>query len=156
LKLDAIDAKILTILQRDGNMTNSQLSKEIGLSPAPTLERVKKLENAGYIKSYHAKVDNHKVGLGVCTFVHITLTSHNKKSIDAFVQEINKIDEIIECHHVTGSADFILKVVSKDIASYQKLILNKISEIKEVDGMQSMVVLATFKETEAVPIPKED
>lgn len=156
MKLDQIDLKILKILQADGKITNAQLSKEIGLSPAPTLERVKKLEQAGYIRSYHAKVDTNKVGLGVCTFVNVTLTSHNKKTIDSFVQEINKVDEIIECHHVTGSADFILKVVSKDISSYQKLILNKISEIKEVDGMQSMVVLATFKESEVVPIPKEE
>jgi Lrp/AsnC family transcriptional regulator, leucine-responsive regulatory protein len=152
-KLDQIDRKILEILQLNAKITNAQLSKEIGLSPAPTLERVKKLENSGLIKSYHAMLDIEKIGLGVCTFVQVALTGHNKRNIDAFVKEINQIDEIIECHHITGSGDFILKVISKDIASYQKLMLEKVSEIKEIDNMQSMVILSTFKDSKMLPIP---
>jgi Lrp/AsnC family leucine-responsive transcriptional regulator len=152
-KLDKIDRKILEILQSNAKITNAQLSKDIGLSPAPTLERVKKLENMGVIKSYHAKLNVDKIGLGVSTFVQVSLVGHNKENIEEFVKQINKIDEIIECHHITGSGDFILKIITKDIATYQKLMLEKVSEIKVVDNMQSMVILSTFKDSKVMPIP---
>ncbi len=153
LKLDRIDRMILDILQSNAKITNAQLSKEIGLSPAPTLERVKKLEQSGIIKSYHAKLDIDKIGLGVSTFVYVTLKGHNKKNIDVFLEEINKIDEVIECHHITGSGDFILKIIAEDIASYQKLMLEKVSDIEVVDNLQSMVILSTFKDSKVMPIP---
>ena len=153
VKLDQIDRKILTILQASAKITNAQLSKEIGLSPAPTLERVKKLENAGILKSYHAKIDTDKIGLGVSTFVSVSLKGHNKDNIDNFLSEINKIDEVIECHHITGSGDFILKIIAKDIGSYQQLMLEKVSNITVVDNMESMVILSTFKDSKVIPIP---
>ncbi|MCB0493323.1 MAG: Lrp/AsnC family transcriptional regulator [Cyclobacteriaceae bacterium] len=153
IKLDATDRKILKILQTDSNITNAQLAQEIGLSPAPTLERVKKLENNKIIKSYHATVDHGKVGLGVSTFVMVTLKGHNKDSIQKFIEAIKDIEEVIECHHLTGQADFILKVVSPDIPSYQTLMLEKVSNFEMVDTMQSMVILSTFKDTKVVPIP---
>jgi DNA-binding Lrp family transcriptional regulator len=153
LKFDKTDRKILEILQKSAKITNAQLSKDIGLSPAPTLERVKKLENLGVIHSYHAKLDVSKIGLGVTTFVLVTLSGHNKENIDKFIEEINTIDEVIECHHITGAGDFILKVISKDIPAYQKLMLEKVSDIKVVDNMQSMVVLSTFKDSKVMPVP---
>lgn len=153
VKFDQIDRKILTILQASAKITNAQLSKEIGLSPAPTLERVKKLENAGILKSYHAKIDTDKIGLGVSTFVSVSLKGHNKDNIDNFLSEINKIDEVIECHHITGSGDFILKIIAKDIGSYQQLMLEKVSNITVVDNMESMVILSTFKDSKVIPIP---
>jgi DNA-binding Lrp family transcriptional regulator len=152
MKLDKIDKKILEILQRNAKITNAQLSKEIGLSPAPTLERVKKLESSGIITSYHAKLDTEKVGLGISTFVQISLTGHDKKSIKTFIDEVNKIDEIIECHHVTGTSDFILRVIAQDIASYQQLMLDKVNEIPVVDSLQSQVILSTFKDSKALPL----
>lgn len=151
-KIDEIDKKILEILQSRAKITNAKLSEEIGLSPAPTLERVKKLEQIGIITSYHAKLNVEKIGLGVTTFVLATLNGHNKANIEGFIQEINKIPEVVECHHITGAGDFILKVVSKDIASYQKLMLEKVSDIKQVDNMQSMVVLSTFKDSKVIPM----
>ena len=111
--LDSTDRKILDILQSNAKITNAQLAQEIGLSPAPTLERVKKLENAGVIKSYHAILDTEVVGLGVNTFVMVSLKGHNKENIEKFIQSIDRIEEIIECHHVTGSSDFILKIISE-------------------------------------------
>lgn len=153
IKLDKIDRKILGILQKNGRITNAQLSKEIGLSPAPTLERVKKLETSGIIKSYHAKLDNQKLDLGVSTFVMVALKAHNKQNIEKFIKEIDNIEEVVECHHVTGSGDFILKVVAQDIPSYQRLMLEKVSEIEVVDNMQSLVILSTFKDSKALPIP---
>ncbi len=153
IKIDQTDRKILEILQANAKITNAQLSKEIGLSPAPTLERVKKLENSGVIKSYHAKLDTGTIGLGVNTFVMVTLKGHNKKNIDLFLDEINKIEDVIECHHITGSGDFILRVIAKDITEYQKLMLEKVSEIEVVDSLQSMIILSTFKDSKVMPIP---
>ena len=155
IKLDKTDRKILEILQSNAKITNAQLSKDIGLSPAPTLERVKKLENQGVINSYHAKLDTSKIGLGVATFVLVTLVGHNRENIEQFIEEINKVDEVIECHHITGAGDFILKIISKDISSYQKLMLEKVSDIKVVDNMQSMVILSTFKDSKVLPIPEK-
>ena len=153
VKLDKIDIKILEILQFNAKITNAQLAIDIGLSPAPTLERVKKLEKEGYIKSYHAKLDTAKLNIGVTTFVMVSLKAHNKRHIERFVSEVTEIDEIIECHHITGSGDFILKVVSRDISTYQQLMLEKISNIDEVDNLQSLVILSTFKDNKVVPIP---
>ena len=151
-KLDSLDRKILTLLQSQGRITNAKLSEEIGLSPAPTLERVKKLEQMGIIVSYHAKLDIAKIGLGVTTFVIVSLNGHTKAKIEGFIDAIKSIEEVIECHHITGAGDFILKVISKDIQSYQKLMLEKVSEIKEVDNMQSMVVLSTYKDSKILPV----
>lgn len=153
VKLDNTDRKILELLQRNSNITNALLAKEIGLSPAPTLERVNKLENSGIIRSYHAVIDPASVGLGVSTFVMVTLKGHNKDNIDKFMQAIQKIDEVIECHHITGAGDFILKIVCADIAAYQQLMLEKVSNIDVVDSLQSMVILSTFKDSKVLPLP---
>lgn len=154
IKLDLTDRKILELLQANSNITNAQLAQEIGLSPAPTLERVKKLETAGVIRSYHAVVDAASVGLGVSTFVMASLKGHNKDNITKFMKAIENIKEIVECHHVTGQADFILKIICTDIPSYQNLMLEKVSNIEVVDNLQSMVILSTFKDTKMVPIPE--
>jgi Lrp/AsnC family transcriptional regulator, leucine-responsive regulatory protein len=153
VKLDPTDRKILEILQANSNITNAQLAQEIGLSPAPTLERVKKLENSGVIKSYHAVVDMAQIGLGVCTFVTASLKGHNKENINKFIKEIKNIPEVIECHHVTGQADFILKVVASDIPAYQTLMLEKLSNIEVVDNLHSTIILSTFKDSKSVPLP---
>ena len=152
-KLDKIDRNILEILQANAKITNAQLAIEIGLSPAPTLERVKKLEKRGVISSYHAKLDTAKLGIGVTTFVLVSLKAHSKKHLEHFVNFINLIPEVIECHHITGSGDFILKIISKDINAYQSLMLEKVSDIEGVDNLQSMIVLSTFKDSKVMPIP---
>ncbi len=152
VKLDQTDVKILDILQKDSNITNAQLAQEIGLSPAPTLERVKKLENSGVIKSYHAVVSPAAIGLGVSTFVMVSLKGHNKENIVRFTKAIAEIPEVVECHHVTGQADFILRIVSTDIPSYQNLMLDKVTNIDVVDNMQSMVILSTFKDSHVLPV----
>ncbi len=153
IKLDATDRKILEILQTSSNITNALLAQEIGLSPAPTLERVKKLENSGVIKSYHAVIDMASVGLGVCTFVTVSLKGHNKENIAKFISAIEKIEEVVECHHVTGQADFLLKIVAQDIPAYQNLMLEKVTNIEVVDSMQSIVILSTFKDSKVIPLP---
>ncbi len=152
-KLDLTDRRILEILQANSNITNAQLAQEIGLSPAPTLERVKKLENSGIIKSYHAVIDMASVGLGVSTFVMVSLKGHNKENIAKFMSAIQNINEVVECHHVTGQADFIMKIVAPDIPAYQNLMLEKVTNIEVVDNLQTTVILSTFKDSKVVPIP---
>lgn len=154
IKLDPIDRKILELLQANSNITNAQLAQEVGLSAAPTLERVKKLETAGVLRSYHAVVDPASVGLGVSTFVMASLKGHNKENISKFMSAIKEIKEIVECHHVTGQADFILKIIATDIPAYQNLMLEKVTNIEVVDNLQSMVILSTFKDTKQIPIPE--
>jgi Lrp/AsnC family leucine-responsive transcriptional regulator len=153
LKLDNTDRRILELLQTNSNITNAQLAVEIGLSPAPTLERVKKLENSGIIKSYHAVIDPASVGIGVATFVTVSLKGHNKENIDKFVKAISGIEDVIECHHVTGQSDFILKIIATDIPAYQQLMLEKLSNIEVVDNMHSTVILSTFKDSKVIPVP---
>jgi len=152
IKLDSIDKKILEILQANAKITNSQLATEIGLSPAPTLERVRKLENLGIIKSYHAEVERELLGIGTAVFVSVSLSGHKKHQIMSFVSQMNAIPEVVECHHITGSGDFLLKILAKDINSYQKLILDKLVDIEEIGNMQSMVILSTYKDSKVMPI----
>jgi Lrp/AsnC family leucine-responsive transcriptional regulator len=154
-RLDDTDRKILEFLQKDSGITNAQLAQLIGLSPAPTLERVKKLEQAGIISGYHAAVNSAAVGIGVSTFVMVSLKGHNKENINRFIKAIADIPEIVECHHVTGQADFILRIVCTDIPSYQSLMLDRVTNIEVVDNMQSMVILSTFKDSKVIPIKSE-
>ena len=154
-KLDATDRKILKILQTNAKITNAHLSQEVGLSPAPTLERVKKLEKIGVIKSYHAALDEHSIGLEVSTYLLITLKGHNKTNMMQFTEAIDGIEEVIECYHITGRGDFLLKTVSTGISAYQSLILDQISEIPVVDNLESMVILSTLKKSPYLPVPKD-
>ena len=152
LKLDAIDLKILKILQEDGRISNLDLSNKIGLSAAPTLERVKKLERSGIIKGYHATLDLYKLGLGTETFMQVSLAYNKQNAIDNFMNGIAKIDEIMECYQVTGSSDFILKIIVKDVQAYELLVREKLAKIQEITHMQTMVVLSTLKKSTAVHI----
>ena len=146
------DLQILRILQENGRITNLQLSNDINLSPAPTLERVRKLENAGFIKSYHALVDEEKLGLGIKTFIQVQLDFHKNDSIQIFLNEVASIKEITECHHVTGPCDFMLKVYVKDIKAYEALIMEKISKISVVKTFQTMIILSTNKKEPIIPL----
>lgn len=149
---DRTDFKILKLLQENGRITNLQLASNIGLSPAPTLERVRKLEKAGYIKSYHAFVDEEKLGLGIKSFIQISLDFHTQNAIPDFVDAVKRIKEVTECHHVTGQCDFILKVYVKDIKAYEALIMEKISKIPFVKTFQTMMIMSTSKKEPIIPM----
>jgi Lrp/AsnC family leucine-responsive transcriptional regulator len=150
--LDSTDFKILKILQENGRITNIQLSMDIGLSPAPTLERVRKLEAQGYINSYHAMVNEELLGLKIKTFIQVSINYQKTDAIKNFSKQIMKIDEVVECHHISGSADFLLKVIVPDIKSYERLILDKISKILEISHLQTMMILSTTKYSHALPL----
>ncbi len=152
MELDKIDFNILKILQENGRITNLQLSQHIGLSPAPTLERVRKLENSGYIKSYHALVDEEKLGLGIKAFIQVSLDFHQQDTREIFLKAVSEIKEITECHHVTGQHDFLLKAYVKDIKTYEHLIMDKISKISVVKTFQTMMIMSTSKKEPIVPL----
>ncbi|MEY4029490.1 MAG: hypothetical protein RJA90_675, partial [Bacteroidota bacterium] len=128
-KLDKTDLKILHILQENSKITNLDLSKKIGLSPAPTLERVKKLENTEIIQSYHAKVNQQAIGLNVKTFVQVSLAWQKDNALNNFMAKVQEIDEIVECYIITGEADFLMKIVCKDIPTYEQLLFKTLSQI---------------------------
>lgn len=152
MTLDRIDKAILKHLQENARITNAQLSKEIGLSPAPTLERVKKLEGARLINGYHAELNRKKLDLGVCIYLQASLVATDKNKFETFKHKINAIDEVVECHHITGSADFLIKIYTKDIDTYNKFVLEKLISLDEIGNLQSMVVLDTYKESKVLGI----
>jgi DNA-binding Lrp family transcriptional regulator len=152
MKLDEIDFKILNILQANGRITNVQLSNEIGLSPAPTLERVKKLEHAGFIESYHALLNGQKLGLGVTVFLEVSLNTHKENAIEQFMNDIQKLPEVVECYHITGTADFLLKIYAENIAAYQNILIHKIGKTSDVGHVHSKIVLGVVKKSMQLPI----
>ncbi len=155
-KLDKIDLKILKILQANSKITNLDLSKQIGLSPAPTLERVKKLEQSGVIKSYHAHVDPHTMGLSVQTFVLVSLAWQKKNARQNFLQKVKEIDEIVSCYIITGEADFLVRIVCKDIPSYEQLLFKTLSQIEEIERLKTLMTLSTFKDSMVLPYDYEE
>ena len=151
-KLDEIDLHILKILQQDGKITNIQLSQDIGLSPAPTLERVRKLENSGIIASYHAVLDGDKLGLSFTALIQVALDRQKSNSIKRFIDQVNNIPEIIEVLQVTGNFDYLLRISVSGIPAFEKLIGEKLSNIEEIGSMQTLVVLNTLKKSYTLPL----
>lgn len=144
-KLDEIDKKILNILQDNGRITNAQLANEVGLSPPPMLERVKKLEKSGIIHKYVAILDPAKIDKSTLVFVSLSLARHRIKSIDLVTLELLKFPEILECYHIAGEEDYLLKVVVKDVHEYEEFILKKLAQISAINKIKSHVVLSTLK-----------
>ena len=150
-KLDKIDLKILKILQENSKITNLELSKKIGLSPAPTLERVKKLELTEIITSYHAVVNPQSIGLNVKTFVLVSLAWQKENALNQFLEKIKAIEEITECYIITGEADFLIKIVCKDIPTYEQLLFKTLSQIEEIERLKTLMTLSTVKDNKTLP-----
>ncbi|MCW8878498.1 MAG: Lrp/AsnC family transcriptional regulator [Kangiellaceae bacterium] len=151
-ELDKTDRKILEILQGNARITNKELSSQLGLSPPPTLERVKKLENAGYIKGYIAQLDPERINLGSTMMVSVTLHQHSQQSIEEFHRAVADLTEVMECYHVTGDDDFLLKVVCKDIKEYESFVREKLAKLNSLGKIKSSVVLSTVKMERKYPI----
>lgn len=154
-KLDKIDYKILQILQESSKITNLDLSKRIGLSPAPTLERVKKLEQIGVIESYHAAINANEIGLSVRTFLMGTLAWHKPNALENFLAKVKTIEEVVECYIITGDSDFMMKIVCKDIPTYEKLIFKTISQIEEIERTKTLMTLSNVKSSKVLPFNYE-
>jgi DNA-binding Lrp family transcriptional regulator len=150
--LHPADRRILEVLQNQGRIPNVQLAAEVGLSPSAVLERVRKLEERGIIEKYVALVDNKRVGLGTVAFVAVSLNLHQKDSIENFHSFVDGCAKVLECHHVAGTEDYLLKVYSHDIDDYEHFLLTALTRIKGVDRVRTMFVLSTLKRETAIPL----
>ena len=153
MDLDRYDQKILEILQRDGRISNQELSEQIGLSPAPCLRRVRALEESGLISGYRAIVDARKLGLSLLAIIQISMDRHTPERFEAFDSTVRNIPEVLECLLITGQdADYLLRVIIKDMDAFQELLLNKITRIDGVTGVHSSFVLRQIVGKSALPI----
>ena len=150
--LHPADRRILEVLQSQGRIPNVQLAAEVGLSPSAVLDRVRKLEERGVIERYVALVDHKRVGLGTVAFVAVSLNLHQKDSIENFHRFVAGCAKVLECHHVAGTEDYLLKVYSRDIDDYEHFLLTALTRIKGVDRVRTMFVLSTLKRETAIPI----
>ena len=150
--LDRFDRHILDLLQRDGRLANQELAERIGLSPSPCLRRVRALEKRGFITGYRAIVDGRKLGFSLMALVHIALDRHTPERFANFEARIRVLPEVLECLLVAGEeADYVLKVVVRDMDGYQHLLLNKITRIEGVTGVRSSFVLRPVVERTSIP-----
>jgi DNA-binding Lrp family transcriptional regulator len=152
IKLDKIDRKILRDLQANGRITNVELSKNAGISAPPCLRRVRALEESGYIKSYHAKLDIQALGYGLSVFAMIKLESQAEQDLKKFEQACAELDEVRECHMLSGEVDFFLRIVAKDWDSYQQFLTNKLTALENVTSVKTMPLVRSSKEEPGVPI----
>lgn len=150
-KFDKIDLSIIKNLQENSKITNLELSKKVGLSPAPTLERVKKLESFGVISSYHAVVDANAIGLNVQTFVLVSLAWQKENAQQQFLEKVKSVKEITECYIITGEADFLIKIICKDIPTYEQLLFKTLSQIEEIERLKTLMTLSTVKKSPVLP-----
>lgn len=140
-KLDRIDINILAKLQESGRITNVELADAVGLSPSPCLTRVKRLEKAGYITGYGAHVNLHKLGEFLTVFTEVTLSEHRRGDFSRFESRIAKVDEIVECHLVSGGYDYLLKFVARGVAHYQSIIEGMLESDYGIEKYFSYVVI---------------
>ena len=140
-KLDRIDLKILTKLQQSGRITNVELADAVGLSPSPCLTRVKRLEKAGYITGYGAQLNLRKLGEFLTVFTEVTLSEHRQGDFSRFEACIAKLDEIVECHLVSGGYDYLLKFVARGVAHYQSVIEGMLESDYGIEKYFSYVVI---------------
>jgi DNA-binding Lrp family transcriptional regulator len=142
-KLDRIDLRILAHLQKNGRITNVELSNAVCLSPSPCLVRVKRLEQAGYITSYSAQIDLAKLGDVLTVFTEVTLSDHHAEDFSRFEKSIRQIDEIIECHLVSGGYDYLLKFVARGVNHYQSLMEGLLERNIGIEKYFSYIVIKT-------------
>ena len=151
-KLDSTDLRILKTLQIKGRISNVELADEINLSPSACHRRIQRIEEGAFIKDYVALLDPRKVGVPTTVFVEITLTAQADDILDAFEQAVSKIPDVLECHLMAGSADYILKVVAEDTEDYSRIHRQHLTRLPGVAQMQSSFALRTVFKTTSLPI----
>lgn len=155
IRLDDIDRKILRLLQEDGRMTNAALAEAVGLTPTPMLQRIRKLELSGAIVRYSAVVDPAKLGRPVTAFVAVTLKGHKLAYHERFLRLVESLPEVLECHHVAGEEDFLLKVAARDLAEVERFLLRKLSTSDVIGRVKTTFVLSSSRVSGAIA-PAED
>ena len=151
-ELDAIDRRILEVLQRNARIANTELADEVGLTPAPCLRRVKRLEELGFIAGYTAVLDHKRVGLGLTVFVTVTLDRQTKRTYDDFAAQMRAAPEVLECYLILGERDFLLKIVVADLDAYQRFYLEVLTLAPGVRNINSIIAVNEEKRTTALRI----
>lgn len=150
--LDVTDRRILTVLQRSGRISNAELSEQINLSQSACHRRVQLLEKSGYIKNYVALLDPKKVDRATTIFVEITLSGQADEILDAFEHQVAKVPDVLECHLMAGTADYLLKVVVSDTEHFEQIHRKYLARLPGVQTMQSSFALRTVFKTTALPV----
>ncbi|MBL4861756.1 MAG: Lrp/AsnC family transcriptional regulator [Crocinitomicaceae bacterium] len=146
-KLDNIDKSILGLIQKDCTLHKKEIASKVGLSVTATYERIKRMEKNGIIDRYVALLNKEKIGKTLVAFCTVSLQLHSKPLLKKFVEQIAKLDEIMECFHTTGTFDFLLKVVVDDMKQYQDVITNKLTVIENIALVQSSFVMTEVKQS---------
>ena len=150
--MDKIDRQLVSLLQKNGKLTMKELSAELGLSITPVYERLRRLERNGVITGYHASVNPKKAGFSFEVFSSVTLESHKAEYLREFEEEIIQFSEVMECYHLAGSFDFLLKVLVKDMDEYAEFVNRKLAKLNNIRLVQSMMVLKKIKQTAVIPL----
>lgn len=151
IALDRTDLRLLALLQQQGRATNAEIAAQVNLSPSACLRRVQRLEAAGVIAGYAARIDPSAVGLGLQAFVRVQLEKHEQPAIDRFVAAVGAWDEVVACHALTGDMDYLLHVVVQDLEHFSRFLLDKLLNNAGVADVNSSFVLRTVKQAGALP-----
>ena len=151
-KLDKIDVKILRDLQAEGRITNVELAKRAGISAPPCLRRVRALEEAGFIRGYHADLDAAQLGYPITVFAMVSLKSQAERDLSAFEDHVANIPEIRECHMLNGEIDFILKIVASDLRSFQEILTTHLTPAPNVASVKTSLTIRTAKQLSGIPV----
>ncbi|MCJ2025926.1 Lrp/AsnC family transcriptional regulator [Methylobacterium sp. J-067] len=150
--IDTIDRKILAELQRDGRITVQDLAERVGLSPSPTLRRIRLLEEAGILKGYVALVDQARVGLPISVFASVKLERQREEELDRFAEAVARWPEVVECYLMTGRHDYLVRVVVPDLAAYERFLKDKLTRLGGVGSIESSFALGQVKYTNVLPV----
>jgi DNA-binding Lrp family transcriptional regulator len=150
--LDQIDRRLLAELQDDGRMTNVELAQRVGLTAPPCLRRVRALEDEGVIKGYHAELDPSKLGYAITVFALVSLKSQAEEALRQFEDHMRTLPEVRECHMLNGEIDFILKIVSRDLQSFQEFLTSKLTPAPNVASVKTSLTIRTAKQLPGVPL----
>ncbi len=152
IALDAIDLRILDALQEDGRLTNSDLADRVGLSASPCLRRVRRLEQEGFIRAYRAVLDRETVGLGLTVFVEIKVEKHSRDNAKGLQEALCALPEVISCHMVSGTADFIAEIVVANLKAYERLLTEKLLTLPMIADIRSNFALTRVKSDGALSL----
>jgi len=153
LTLDRTDLRLLALLQREGRATNADIAAQVNLSPSACLRRIQRLEAAGVIAGYAARVEPKAVGLGLQAFVRVQLEKHGQASIDRFGDSVQDWDEVVACYALTGDMDYLLHVVVQDLEHFSRFLLDRLLNATGVADVNSSFVLRTVKAPSGLPLP---
>lgn len=151
-RFDRATKQILEALQADGRQSTQQLAEKVGLSATPVWRRVKELEDSGVIRRHVALVDREKLGLNICVLANVSLVRHSEGAVENFERLVRASREIIECHGITGEADYVIKVVVPDMKAYDQFLQSQIFKVPGVASVRSNVVLREVKYETALPV----